>query len=251
MKPQWMNEIIKFDITDLHCTECLLMLPDWNNMFVHFAETHDIGFDEAYTRVIPYSLTMDLQCVLCHNNFANYGLLDAHMNLHYSNHICFKCGDTFLSVPRFEKHLMVHQTGIFKCPKCDKVFALKKYMTKHFTLVHKQKTAKCVYCKMNVEGPMHLHVSEKHSEKVKQFTCEVCGKVFTWKPFFLAHMRRRHKGIKKFKCEYCPKMFLMPYELKTHLITHTRARLFECGECKATFNNITAMKKHISVHKHP
>ncbi|XP_052745590.1 zinc finger protein 26-like isoform X2 [Bicyclus anynana] len=249
MKPQWLNEVIKFDIKDLQCTECMLTLHDWNNMFVHFAETHDIGFDEAYTRVIPYSLTSDLQCVLCHEKFANYGLLDIHMNLHYSNHVCFKCGDTFLSVSRLDKHMTTHKTGNFPCTKCDKSFSLNYYLTRHVNLVHNQKTPKCVYCKKNVEGPMHLHISEEHSEKVKPLTCEVCGKVFTWKPYFVAHMRRNHIGVKKYKCEHCPKKFIKPYELKTHSITHTRlSRLFECGACKATFNSITSIKKHISVH---
>ncbi|CAH2251414.1 jg6011 [Pararge aegeria aegeria] len=170
------------------------------------------------------------------------------MNLHYSNHICYACGDTFLSTSRLEKHLLVHKTGCFPCKMCDKVFSLEKYVSKHYSLVHEPKcTTKCLYCPEKFIGPLqrHAHVCEKHADKVKTYTCELCGKVFTWRAYFLAHMRKRHHGEKKYKCQFCPKMFLMQYELKSHLVTHTRERKFVCGECGESFSRMQALKKHI------
>ncbi|CAG9574913.1 unnamed protein product [Danaus chrysippus] len=251
MRPQWMNEIVKLDIEGLHCTTCRVRLPDWNKMFVHFANAHNIEFDQAYTRVIPYALTSQLRCVLCKESFHNYGHVDSHMNHHYSNYICHQCGDTFLAASRFDKHLKVHKIGNYPCELCDKVFTLEKYRTKHKNLVHDQKSmVKCLYCSEKFVGlfQRHLHVTEHHKDKVKVYTCELCGNCYTWKTYFLAHMRRRHGTDKKHQCKHCDKSFLMKYELRNHMIRHTDEK-FLCGLCGKSFKRMLTLKKHCLAHE--
>lgn len=252
MTPQYANEVIKLNVTGLQCAECLVLLPDWNQMFVHFAEIHSIGFDQAYTRVIPYALTPELKCVLCHEPFHNYGYLDAHMNLHYSNHICHECGAPFLAMSRLEKHLKVHKVGSYPCKICNKVFTHEKYRAKHCAFVHTQSLdTKCLYCPEKFLGPIqrHMHVLEKHEDKVKTITCEVCGKVFTWKPYFDRHVRRTHKAEKNHKCRICGRAFLLPHELKKHEKKHLGDLVYECGECGAALKNVLDFKAHSQEHK--
>ncbi|XP_050359476.1 zinc finger protein 26-like isoform X2 [Nymphalis io] len=252
MRPQWLNEIIKLDVDDLHCRTCYMLLPDWNHVFVHLAEEHDLEFDQAYSKVIPYALDSDLKCVLCHQNFHNFGHLDSHMNNHYSNYICYECGDTFLSATRLDKHLNVHKVGNYPCDVCDKVFTLDKYRAKHVSLVHNQEsTIKCLYCQEKFLGlfQRHVHVTEHHKDKVKVLTCEFCGNCYTWKPYFLAHMKRRHGAEKKHQCKHCDKTFLMKYELKNHMVRHTGERNYLCGLCGESFTRMISLKKHCQMHK--
>ncbi|CAH0730168.1 unnamed protein product, partial [Brenthis ino] len=247
MRPQWLNEVIKLDVEDLHCKICLTMLPDWNNLFVHLGVNHDLEFDMAYTRIIPYALSSDLKCFLCKQNFHNFGHLDSHMNNHYSNYICYECGDTFLSASRLDKHLNVHKIGNHPCDYCEKVFKLEKYKAKHVSLVHIQEsTVKCLYCSEKFVGifQRHIHVTEHHKEKVKYMTCEYCGNSYTWKPYFLAHMRRKHGAEKKYKCKHCEKCFLMKYELKNHMVRHTGEKNFICGLCGLGFTRMVGLKRH-------
>nr|XP_034838042.1 zinc finger and BTB domain-containing protein 17-like [Maniola hyperantus] len=249
MRPQWMNEVIKLDVKDLHCIQCRTPLPDWNDMFVHFAETHHIGFDEAYTKIIPYALTSDLNCVLCHDSFHNFGHLDAHMNEHYSNYICYECGDTFLAANRLDKHLTVHKVGSFPCKLCDKEFKLERYLAKHCALVHRQeRKCKCLYCdeKFVDQFNRHKHVTEAHKDKVKTITCEVCGRVFTWKSYYVAHVRKRHSGVKNHKCPHCSKAFLMRHELVNHLVVHTGVRNYVCL-CGESFKRANDLRRHVQL----
>ncbi|CAG5057376.1 unnamed protein product [Parnassius apollo] len=195
MRPHWQNEVLKVDIHSLHCTVCCTILPTWNEMFRHLEDVHEVVLDEAYSRVIPYILARELKCALCEDAFPSYQTLDGHMNAHYSSYICSECGDTFLSASRLNKHVKVHNTGTFPCEVCGKVYNLKKYMRKHFDLVHGQKHQyKCSYCPERFFKPFqrHQHVLDKHKETVKIKTCEICGKSFDWMPYFGAHMRRRH-----------------------------------------------------------
>ncbi|CAG5057368.1 unnamed protein product [Parnassius apollo] len=195
MRPHWQNEVLKIDIHSLHCTVCCTILPTWNTMFRHLEDVHEVVLDEAYNRVIPYILARELKCALCEDAFPNYHTLDGHMNAHYSSYICSECGDTFLSASRLNKHLRVHNTGSFPCKECGKVYSLKRYLTKHFDMVHGQKDQyKCLYCpeRFSRTFQRHQHVLKKHKEMVKIKTCEICGKIFDWMPYYWAHMRRKH-----------------------------------------------------------
>ncbi|CAK1587498.1 unnamed protein product [Parnassius mnemosyne] len=195
MRPHWLNEVLKIDIHSLHCTVCYTILPTWNDALRHLEDVHEVALDEAYNRVIPYVLAREPKCALCGEAFPSYHILDGHMNAHYSSYICYECGDTFLSANRLNKHVKVHNIGRFPCEVCGKVYNLKRYMTKHFTVAHGQQDQyKCSYCPERFSRPFqrHQHLLEKHKETVKIKTCEICGKTFDWMPYYSVHMRRKH-----------------------------------------------------------
>lgn len=252
MRPAWVNEVLKLDVKDLECTTCNIEISDWNNLFVHFAEAHDLEFNEAYTRIIPYCLEADLKCILCLEEFQNFGQLDGHMNSHFCNYICYECGDTFLAASRLDKHLKVHKVGKYPCHLCDRVFTLDVYRSKHISLVHVQESLiKCLYCSEKFVGTFqrHLHVSEVHPDKVRVLTCEYCGKCFTWKPYFQVHKRRKHGlGEKKFECAQCGKKFLMNYELRNHMTSHSTDKNYVCGLCGKAFKRLVYLKQHWKQH---
>ncbi|XP_068626132.1 zinc finger protein 11-like [Battus philenor] len=251
MKPQWLNEVLKMDIHSLHCTVCCTILLTWNDMFRHLENEHKVYLDEAYNRVIPYTLTRQLSCALCGDSFPNYHNLDGHMNAHYSSYICYECGDTFLAASRLNKHVEVHNSGQYPCKACNKVFKLKKYMKKHYDLVHShEQKIKCLYCPEKFFGAFqrHQHVMEMHKERVKISACEICGKTFDWQPYYTAHMRRIHGAEKNYKCKECGKTFLMKYELKNHQVKHETERNYICDVCSERFKSKPGLMRHSRVH---
>ncbi|KAM3957630.1 uncharacterized protein ACR2FA_008336 [Aphomia sociella] len=251
LKPHWLNEVIRMDVENLACKECYVFIPTWNDMFQHLNEIHDVQLDEAYTRVIPYKLTSDYKCALCTTTFPHFHFLDSHMNAHYNNYVCAECGDTFVSECRLKKHVQIHSNGKFPCQECGKVFTLKKYMTKHVNFVHKQeKIFKCLYCdaKFSGEYERHTHVVEHHNEKVKVVTCEICGKTFNWRPYYLAHMRKKHNNDKKYKCEFCMKRFLAKHELRMHVMRHKGEGACECSFCGKRFVTKAELRSHLRTH---
>ncbi|KAJ8703994.1 hypothetical protein PYW07_013288 [Mythimna separata] len=252
MRPYWMNEVIKLDIDNLLCTVCCVVINNWNEMFKHLKDKHNIVLDQAYTRVIPYVLRSNLQCALCKESFSNYLHLDGHMNAHYNNYICNDCGETFLNHARLKQHALKHNTGKFKCSFCDKVFTLQKYRRKHEEMIHEQRTKfKCQYCPERFAGEYlrHLHCLEAHPDTVKTITCEFCGDVFTWKQYYTTHIRKKHQKRKPYECGKCNKKFFTNSELKEHMLRHAGAKNFECPVCHKRYVSMNSLKQHTKWHK--
>ncbi|XP_048003506.1 gastrula zinc finger protein XlCGF57.1-like isoform X2 [Leguminivora glycinivorella] len=268
LRPLWLNEILKVDIENLLCTVCCTALLTWNDMFKHLTEKHNLIFEEAYTRVIPYILSPEIHCALCKTRFPNYHHLDAHMNAHYNNYVCSECGDTFLASSRLKKHLKIHDTGRFVCDECGKVFTLDKYRKKHVELVHKlEHKIQCLYCpeKFLNTYPRHLHVLEHHKEKVKSITCELCGRIFDWRPYFLAHVRRTHNNEKNYSCTVCNRRFFLKTELKRHeMAAHLKVKpkcravaqlpnpkpgKYACSFCGKQYSNKNCLITHFNTHE--
>ncbi|XP_052757216.1 zinc finger protein 546-like isoform X2 [Galleria mellonella] len=251
LRPHWLNEVIRVDITNMACNECYIRIPTWNELFEHLRDTHNVELDEAYTRVIPYKLTNDHKCALCDMNFSHFHFLDAHMNAHYNNYVCADCGDTFITECRLKKHVLIHSNERFPCQECGKVFTLNKYRTKHVNFVHKTgKHFKCLYCdcKYSTELERHMHVVKEHKEKVKTITCEICGLTFTWRAYYLAHVRKKHSTDKKFKCEYCLRQFVSRHDLKMHIMRHKGQKTVECSHCDKKFVTKAELRSHAKTH---
>ncbi|KAJ2941626.1 hypothetical protein O0L34_g14682 [Tuta absoluta] len=246
MRPYYLNEILKLDIGNLHCTVCVEPLKGWNEMFEHLKE-HSVELDLAYTRVIPFVLGEEVICCLCKSVFPHFHMLDSHMNSHYVNYVCGDCGDTFLSESRFKKHVETHNTSTFPCSECGKVFHLEKYRTKHFKGVHlKTRRFPCKYCSdsFSQEYTRHQHVVAKHNEKIKKIACEHCDQTFTWRPYYLKHVLKNHTTVeKRFKCKKCDKTFYQRNELKNHEDWHT-GKGFTCMICNRKFSSKNYLQKH-------
>ncbi|XP_050676873.1 zinc finger protein 2-like [Leptidea sinapis] len=253
MRPYYYNEILKMDIFDLTCTKCYTKLPEWNDMFQHFADAHDIGFDDAYTKIIPYRITNKLECALCRGEFSAYHVLDSHMNAHYSNYICHQCGETFLTASRLDKHIQSHSRGKFPCEVCGKIFALENYRSKHYYYTHNKRLVyKCLYCTevFQLATQRQDHMIEKHKEFIKKYVCEFCDKLYYNRQNFRRHMKRKHIRDKKYKCTECNKGFILKYELNSHMIKHNQVKKFFCNMCNEGFTRKVTLRTHLEkVHK--
>lgn len=252
LRPQFQNEILRVDVSEFSCKVCNTPIDTWNDMFQHLADSHDIPFDQSYTRLIPYNLHSDLKlyCALCETEFQNFLFLDAHMNAHYANYMCSDCGDIFLAEARLKHHQLIHNTGRYPCNYCGKIFSLEKYKKKHEAMVHgESKLFKCD-CgeQFHKEYERHLHIVEKHPERIRVNTCEFCGKSFDWRPYYLSHLRKAHSKVKKNACRYCNKRFVTKHEAVTHEMRHTGDGKHLCVFCGKKFVTSAELRNHSKRH---
>ncbi|XP_035524038.1 zinc finger protein 883-like [Morone saxatilis] len=106
-------------------------------------------------------------------------------------------------------------TGPFKCPSCDKSFALKCLMDRHY---------------------------RTHS---KPHLCSECGKRFSGLQGLIAHSRR-HTGEKLYKCSDCGTEFAYKYTLDRHMRRHSMKKpiTHTCALCEDQFTGLSALQRH-------
>ena len=100
----------------------------------------------------------------------------------------------------------------------------------------------CELCNCNMAHSQELkeHMSchvftSTPSSKANKFNCNFCGKKYSCKKTFQAHVWG-HTGVRPFKCDLCDLAFTRKYSLKCHKIhIHTHGKAFECEVCHKKF----------------
>ncbi|XP_069499847.1 fez family zinc finger protein 2 [Ambystoma mexicanum] len=94
----------------------------------------------------------------------------------------------------------------------------------------------------------HSKLSSGPSDgKPKNFTCEVCGKVFNAHYNLTRHMPV-HTGARPFVCKVCGKGFRQASTLCRHKIIHTQEKPHKCNQCGKAFNRSSTLNTHIRIH---
>ncbi|XP_039972062.1 fez family zinc finger protein 2 [Xiphias gladius] len=83
--------------------------------------------------------------------------------------------------------------------------------------------------------------------KPKNFTCEVCGKVFNAHYNLTRHMPV-HTGARPFVCKVCGKGFRQASTLCRHKIIHTQEKPHKCSQCGKAFNRSSTLNTHVRIH---
>ncbi|KAK9532813.1 hypothetical protein VZT92_010180 [Zoarces viviparus] len=106
-------------------------------------------------------------------------------------------------------------TGPLKCPSCDKTFALKCMLDRHY-LTH-----------------------------TKPHLCSECGKCFSEKQGLTAHSRR-HTGEKPYECSDCGIEFAYKYTLARHMRRHSlkKPSTRTCALCESQFDGALELQRH-------
>ena len=170
------------------------------------------------------------------------------------------CDFSTPDVQSMKNHLREHlfkQGKVGQCEVCAKFF-LKKYLSKHVSLVHElQKTFECKTCekRFKTERILRTHeLTHEPDDARYRFSCHVCGQRFTQRGNLDTHLKN-HLGLKPYKCTSCEKAFTTSSGLKAHTLVHTGERPFLCDSCDATFKNSSQLKthvmaKHLNIHRY-
>ena len=118
--------------------------------------------------------------------------------------------------------------GPFKCLNCDKEYNLKHSFRRHCRKVHPEDYLKS---KKKVNMP---------------FKCKGCERQFQTKIYLRKHYKRVHLGTKSV-CDVCGESF---YNLKKHMLIHTRETPYECkAEHESLTKIFSALKLTLSLKK--
>lgn len=153
----------------------------------------------------------------------------------------------------------------FSCNKCEKKFAVKRYLDKHKTYIHGDGLShklKCDWSQCHYETYLsnNLNTHYLRHKKIKQFKCDQngCDASFTTIGDLNCHKKTVHEELRLFLCEWpgCDTAFKRKYLLDNHRTTHTGEKPFECDfpncevKCRLKTDLIGHKKTHNLVKKH-
>lgn len=151
------------------------------------------------------------------------------------------CGKQFRSKIGLIQHEAQH-TGDhrFECHICGKGFQVRSYLTTHLKTHSDSKPYKCGECGEAFKAKQTMIDHEARHLGVKAFGCSKCEQRFISKALCVRHEKLQHAtatdaGLKggsangnHFPCSVCQKKFNRQSYLKTHMISHTGIKPFEC-----------------------
>ncbi|XP_066991563.2 zinc finger protein Xfin [Anabrus simplex] len=220
------------------------------------------------------------ECGLC---FVDNSKLQSHVCIPHMGledlHHCHECGETFDDVSKLDRHIASHvAVDKYTCPECGENFTNRPALLRH---TKNHRPHKCGYCHLSFADreKLSLHV-KTHAGPYK---CSFCGKTFPERYRLVRH-EKTHVRLKKqssqpstgtvssspykvtrsssidvekqtvgeslkiritkvkHECGECGKDFPNAKELESHLNTHKN--VFQCGDCKDTFNRHALLLKH-------
>ncbi|CAG9789591.1 unnamed protein product [Diatraea saccharalis] len=218
-------ELVKVDITDVSCKYCDDVIPDLTSLKYHLLFKHNKSVDpKSSDGILPFKLTShDLTCTICDSTYAEYKTLNHHMNTHFKNFVCEKCGAGFVTPNRLRTHAVVHETGSFPCDACDKIFKSSTSKSEHYATVHKKvKRHRCPHCNESFHNyfQRNKHISNVHGLNLQEFKCTMCPKVFIVRANLSVHIQTVHLKVKRFSCNVCEWRCYLKSELKDHMLRH-------------------------------
>ncbi|KAM6980467.1 zinc finger and BTB domain-containing protein 49 [Aplochiton taeniatus] len=110
---------------------------------------------------------------------------------------------------------------------------------------HKQYS--CEVCGKIFKHPSNLELHKRSHTGEKPFQCNICGKNFSQAGNLQTHLRR-HSGEKPYICELCGKSFAAAGDVQRHIVVHTGERPHLCDICGRGFSNFSNLKEHKKTH---
>ncbi|XP_029372472.1 oocyte zinc finger protein XlCOF6-like [Echeneis naucrates] len=134
----------------------------------------------------------------------------------------------------------------FKCPSCDKAFALKCLMDRHY-LTH-SKPHLCSECGKRFSGLRGLIAHSRRHTGEKLYKCSDCGTQFAYKYTFERHMRQHIlKKPNTHMCTLCENQFAGILALQRHRCCALK-KTFVCSLCPETFDSRKSLADHENLH---
>lgn len=197
------------------CDQCQATFR-YRTLLERHRKLHETGQDK------PYS------CPKCFMRFETRNLYNHHAKTHKPNADCRAVGTIAPTaiIPATPLNTMSNQTGIlstnltpsYPCDSCTKEFATPELLNSH-----------------------------KSVHRLRPLVCDVCGKGFTHRKYYVVH-QRIHTGERPYLCAMCGKSFTQASTLTVHRRYHTGERPYTCTLCGKGFVTRTIMLNHMKKH---
>ncbi|XP_066261641.1 zinc finger protein ZFP2-like isoform X1 [Euwallacea similis] len=178
---------------------------------------------------------------------------------------CDICSFTFTDKNILEMHQkLLHQTSpdektgkySYHCHLCSKRFRMRGSLMVHLRVAH-------YGFNTHINLPPHLLTNNgcytedgAESDEIKgggkpheckQWTCDVCAKMFTTK-YFLKKHKRLHTGEMPYSCSICNKSFTFQQSYHKHMLYHSSEKPYVCPECGRAFKEHSTLQNHARIH---
>lgn len=216
-----------------------------------------------------HSLEMHSSCCIfkcsdCGKILTNHKSFISHVRVHNKTlrYCCEYCNKHFTLSQYVKKHeRTAHREAYLSCPNCGTIFDSEEQLQDHILTyakgykrpLHKKKKdleteLKCEHCNKEFKSISNLRAHKLvHTERSRDFSCHVCGKMFFTKGALSTHMSI-HEDKKPFKCEFCHMTFRARGNLISHISLHSGAKPFVCEQCGKSFRVKRHLKSHSIVH---
>lgn len=160
---------------------------------------------------------------------------------------CYLCKTTFRRIVHLRQHVSsCHYVDdkLWKCSDCQKRFAQKKNLMKHF---YKHTNTSCEYCPetFTTLRDLQQHCHRTHKDVLILRQCGRCPKKFVLTAQLRIH-EHSHNTSQRYDCDICNETFVSEMQLKGHIrVVHPK---YLCSECGKTFKNKSLLTSHQKVH---
>ncbi|XP_011502111.1 PREDICTED: zinc finger protein 2-like [Ceratosolen solmsi marchali] len=225
----------------------------------HYQATSGTGGPIHQT--VSTSQDKNFSCERCQASFRYRTLLEKHRKMHETvagqdkPYSCSRCHMRFETRNLYNHHAKTHKPLVGQPERSGNTNATVSGAT---IPIGKDSTGSVLYGKTNnasyacetcaKEFPTAESLaSHKAVHRSRPLICDVCGKGFTHRKYYVVH-QRIHTGERPYLCAMCGKSFTQASTLTVHRRYHTGERPYTCTLCGKGFVTRTIMLNHMKKH---
>ena len=227
-RTSWRRHVREHSHPSFLCDVCAKTFTTDYSLHTHMLNKHQQGayFNNRLKTVEELGYTLDNEAISRH-----------------LNHQCVVCGENLISgmCPAHPADYML----TFNCHRCELTAKHIKFFCRHL----KNHVNPVRFASSAFRSARNNAVSSSASDSgaaVVAFACKVCHKSFQRQEYVHAHMKQHEE--KSFPCPVCGKKFTYKCNLKSHLVTHSDQKPFQCEGCHKEFKRQEQLTCHARIH---
>lgn len=190
----------------------------------------------------------DLKCMHCYLNCSSVESLGKHLDSHTGmKKPAYKPPGYFNFKTGYRNSVYLNNNYTLSCNKCGRLYGLQRLLDQHEKKC--KGVSRCDICDKTFGNPSTLlfHTTYTHGNHQNDYLCELCGKGFILPCRLKLHIKKTHedKSTWDFVCYFCNKRFYNWFNLKGHMVTHTKECGYDCSTCNNRFMYQWQLRRHV------